>query len=203
VRHQHKLNFGVREKHKVCRFHAHRRTKKMRRVVQCRSMFALARLPRLARLPASGALLKRAYHLTRAVYAQPGTPRAVPNAQGVLSYTLTDVGEGISECELLQWYVTEGQELNEFDKVCEVQSDKAIVEITSRYTGKVVKLHYKVGDMAKVGGPLIDIKVKSEVCFLFSRIRVIFLVISNFHARHMNRHTCDNVSLDYSHACFA
>ena len=47
--------------------------------------------------------------------------------------------------------------INEFDKVCEVQSDKATVEITSRFSGVVTKLHYKVGEMAFVGKPLIDI----------------------------------------------
>lgn len=41
--------------------------------------------------------------------------------------------------------------MKEFDKICEVQSDKATVEITSRYDGKILSLHYKVGDMAKVG----------------------------------------------------
>jgi 2-oxoisovalerate dehydrogenase E2 component (dihydrolipoyl transacylase) len=41
--------------------------------------------------------------------------------------------------------------VHEFDKICEVQSDKATVEITSRYHGKIKTLHYKVGDMAKVG----------------------------------------------------
>jgi 2-oxoisovalerate dehydrogenase E2 component (dihydrolipoyl transacylase) len=47
----------------------------------------------------------------------------------------------------------------EFDKICEVQSDKASVEITSRYSGVIKKLHYQVNDMARVGQPLVDIDV--------------------------------------------
>lgn len=47
----------------------------------------------------------------------------------------------------------------EFDKICEVQSDKASVEITSRYSGVIKKLHYQANDMARVGQPLVDIDV--------------------------------------------
>ncbi|CDJ36803.1 uncharacterized protein EMH_0096390 [Eimeria mitis] len=43
------------------------------------------------------------------------------------------------------------------EEVCEVQSDKAAVEITSRYSGKILKLYAQEGDTVKVGGPLIDI----------------------------------------------
>jgi hypothetical protein len=41
------------------------------------------------------------------------------------------------QVELLQWFVTEGQSIKAFDRICEVQSDKATVEISSRYDGKV------------------------------------------------------------------
>lgn len=46
--------------------------------------------------------------------------------------------------------VQEGQDVVEFDKMCEVQSDKASVEITSRYTGTVAKLHAAPGDIVQV-----------------------------------------------------
>lgn len=44
----------------------------------------------------------------------------------------------------------EGQDIGEFDRMCEVQSDKASVEITSRYTGTVAKLHAAPGDIVQV-----------------------------------------------------
>ena len=44
-----------------------------------------------------------------------------------------------------------------FDKICEVQSDKATVEITSRFDGKIVKLHHDIGTVVKVGSALLDI----------------------------------------------
>lgn len=77
--------------------------------------------------------------------------------QAVIPFNLADIGEGIKECEVIQWFVEPGARINEFDQICEVQSDKASVEITSRYAGVVKKLHYDAGDMALVGKPLVDI----------------------------------------------
>lgn len=70
-------------------------------------------------------------------------------------FLLADIGEGIAEVELLQWFVQPGEEVVQFDKVCEVQSDKATVEITSRFDGKVGALCGNIGDMINVGDPLI------------------------------------------------
>jgi len=76
----------------------------------------------------------------------------------VMDFKLTDIGEGIFEVEVLQWFVKEGDSIQEFDKICEVQSDKANVEITSRYQGVVKTLMYSVGDLARVGKTLIQIE---------------------------------------------
>eukprot|EP00953_Heterococcus_sp_UTEX-ZZ885_P008907 5285-Heterococcus_DN1.PRE.3 len=61
------------------------------------------------------------------------------------------------EVELLQWFVQPGDAIKQFDKVCEVQSDKATVEITSRYDGTVLTLHHAIGSMVQTGAPLVDI----------------------------------------------
>lgn len=53
--------------------------------------------------------------------------------------------------------------VEEWDKLCEVQSDKASVEITSRFAGVIKKLHYESGEMAQVGAPLLDIDIQGEV----------------------------------------
>lgn len=66
------------------------------------------------------------------------------------------------EVEILQWHVEEGQTVAQFDKLLEVQSDKATVDITSRYDGVIRKLYYKVGEMAKTGKPLLDIEISSH-----------------------------------------
>jgi 2-oxoisovalerate dehydrogenase E2 component (dihydrolipoyl transacylase) len=73
-------------------------------------------------------------------------------------FLLADIGEGIAEVEVMQWFVAEGDSVRQFDRVCEVQSDKATVEITSRYDGIVESLQGRVvGDMIKVGTPLMFI----------------------------------------------
>ncbi|KAJ4836954.1 hypothetical protein Tsubulata_032315 [Turnera subulata] len=69
---------------------------------------------------------------------------------GVVDVPLAQTGEGIAECELLKWFVKEGDVVEEFQPLCEVQSDKATIEITSRYKGKVVQVLYTPGDIVKV-----------------------------------------------------
>lgn len=60
--------------------------------------------------------------------------------------------------------------MSQFDSICEVQSDKASVTITSRYDGIIRKLHYSIDDIAFVGKPLVDIEIdpsKGIVSYFF------------------------------------
>jgi hypothetical protein len=45
-------------------------------------------------------------------------------------YLLTDIGEGITECQIISWFVKPGDRVEQFDRICEVQSDKAAVEVS-------------------------------------------------------------------------
>lgn len=88
---------------------------------------------------------------------------ASTRAEVVKPFLLADIGEGITECQLIQWFVQPGARVEQFDKLCEVQSDKASVEITSPFDGVIKKLHYDPDDMAITGKPLVDIDIQQEL----------------------------------------
>ena len=71
-----------------------------------------------------------------------------------IEFILPDIGEGIVECELLEWLVAEGEHIEEDQPVAEVMTDKATVQIPAMHAGTVKKLHYAVGEIAKVHEPL-------------------------------------------------
>jgi 2-oxoisovalerate dehydrogenase E2 component (dihydrolipoyl transacylase) len=86
------------------------------------------------------------------------TSSSSSSSSSAIPFLLADIGEGIAEVELLQWFVNEGDIVSQFDKICEVQSDKATVDITSRYDGRVTRLQGVAGDMIKVGTPLLYVE---------------------------------------------
>ena len=70
-------------------------------------------------------------------------------------FKLPDIGEGIHEGEILKWFVKEGDEVKEDDVLCEVQNDKAVVEIPSPVEGTVLEIKVQEGEVAIVGDTLI------------------------------------------------
>lgn len=71
-------------------------------------------------------------------------------------FKLPDIGEGIHEGEIVSWMVKEGDEVKEDDILCEVQNDKAVVEIPSPVEGTVTKIFVQEGEVAIVGDTLIS-----------------------------------------------
>ncbi|WP_339720185.1 2-oxo acid dehydrogenase subunit E2 [uncultured Paraglaciecola sp.] len=77
-------------------------------------------------------------------------------------FILPDIGEGIVECEVVKWLVTQGQTIIEDQPVVEVMTDKALVEIPAKYSGQVTKLYYAEGDIAKVHSPLFEMQINAD-----------------------------------------
>jgi len=80
----------------------------------------------------------------------------------VLPFNLSDIGEGIAEVTVKEWYVEVGSKVNQFDSICEVQSDKASVTITSKYDGVIKKIYYEIDEIARVGTTLVDIEISDD-----------------------------------------
>jgi len=75
-------------------------------------------------------------------------------------FRLPDIGEGVAEGEVVQWFVKEGELIHEDQALVSVLTDKANVEIPSPKTGRVAKIHAQVGEKVKVGGVLVTIEVE-------------------------------------------
>ena len=78
-------------------------------------------------------------------------------------FLLPDIGEGIIECELVEWLVKEGDRVVEDQAVADVMTDKALVQIPSMHNGVITRLHHQKGDIAKVHAPLFSIQPDDEV----------------------------------------
>ncbi|KAH8305309.1 hypothetical protein KR044_000303 [Drosophila immigrans] len=85
-----------------------------------------------------------------------------PCLEKKVAFNLSDIGEGIREVTVKEWFVKVGDTVEQFDNLCEVQSDKASVTITSRYDGKITKIFHSIDELALVGKPLLEFEVEDE-----------------------------------------
>jgi pyruvate dehydrogenase E2 component (dihydrolipoamide acetyltransferase) len=76
----------------------------------------------------------------------------------MFEFRLPDVGEGVSEGELLAWHVTPGDEIAADQVVAEVETDKAVVDLPSPVAGTVETLHAAEGEVVPVGEVIITIE---------------------------------------------
>jgi len=73
-------------------------------------------------------------------------------------FKLPDLGEGLKEGTLVTWKVKEGDTVAAEQAVAEVETDKATTELPSPYAGKVLKLHFKPGDVIPVGAVILTVE---------------------------------------------
>lgn len=75
---------------------------------------------------------------------------------------MPDVGEGITEAEIVEWNVKVGDVVKEDDVLAAVMTDKATVEIPSPVDGVVTEISGEIGDMTPVGAVIISLDVEGE-----------------------------------------
>ena len=75
----------------------------------------------------------------------------------VRTFLLPDLGEGLTEAELVTWLVKEGEVIAVDQPVAEVETAKSLVEVPSPYAGTVAQLHGAAGETIDVGRPLISV----------------------------------------------
>ena len=74
-------------------------------------------------------------------------------------FKFPDIGEGISEGKILEWYVRRGQEIRMGDSLAKVETDKVVTDIPSPKSGSVASLFGNAGDIVRVGDPLAEIEI--------------------------------------------
>lgn len=78
------------------------------------------------------------------------------------TFNLPDLGEGLTEADLVNWLVEEGQTIAVDQPIAEVETAKALVEVPSPYAGTVLTLHGQPGETLLVGNPLITVGAESD-----------------------------------------
>ncbi|RXZ66287.1 dihydrolipoamide acetyltransferase family protein [Pelagerythrobacter rhizovicinus] len=79
------------------------------------------------------------------------------------TFNLPDIGEGIAEAEIVDWHVKVGDSVEEDDRLADMMTDKATVEMESPVAGKVVEVAGEIGDTIAIGSMLVVIETEGEV----------------------------------------
>ncbi len=78
------------------------------------------------------------------------------------TFNFPDIGEGLTEGKLLDWYVEVGQTLEEGDLVAKVETDKVIADIPTPRAGTILRLHGSIDETIYVGNPLVELAEAGE-----------------------------------------
>ncbi len=81
----------------------------------------------------------------------------------IFQFKLPDIGEGIHEGEIVKWHIKPGDSVEEDQIIMDVQNDKAVVEIPSPVSGKVIDIKVSEGTVAIVGDVLVTFEVEDAV----------------------------------------
>jgi 2-oxoisovalerate dehydrogenase E2 component (dihydrolipoyl transacylase) len=78
-------------------------------------------------------------------------------------FNLPDVGEGLTEAEIVSWKVAPGDQVSVNQVICEIETAKSIVELPCPFAGSVDKLFAKEGDTVLVGSPIISVQAEGNI----------------------------------------
>ncbi|MFW2853108.1 dihydrolipoamide acetyltransferase family protein [Sphingomonas sp. TX0543] len=78
------------------------------------------------------------------------------------NFRLPDIGEGISEAEIVAWHIKVGDRVEEDQQIADMMTDKATVEMESPVSGTVVELAGEVGEQVSIGATLVVIEMEGE-----------------------------------------
>ena len=77
-------------------------------------------------------------------------------------FMLPDLGEGLEEAEIVSWHVNEGDHVVTDQPLVSVETDKAVVEVPSPWSGRIARVFGTKGDLVKVGAPLVEFAEGAE-----------------------------------------
>jgi pyruvate dehydrogenase E2 component (dihydrolipoamide acetyltransferase) len=78
-------------------------------------------------------------------------------------FNLPDVGEGLTEAEIVSWKVSAGDQVTVNQVICEIETAKSIVELPCPFAGTIEKLFAKEGDTVLVGSPIISVQAEGNI----------------------------------------
>ncbi|WP_104104562.1 dihydrolipoamide acetyltransferase family protein [Arthrobacter sp. 08Y14] len=77
----------------------------------------------------------------------------------IKEFLLPDLGEGLTESEIVSWHVAVGDIVTLNQVIADVETAKAVVELPSPYAGRVAQLHEQAGTVVEVGAPIVSFEV--------------------------------------------
>ena len=80
----------------------------------------------------------------------------------IKTFALPDVGEGLTEAEILTWHVKPGDTVTVNQTIVEIETAKAAVELPCPYAGTVTEIFVAEGDVVPVGTPILTITTPSS-----------------------------------------
>ena len=75
-------------------------------------------------------------------------------------FNFPDIGEGLDEGTIAEWYVIKGQQIHSGDALVRMETDKVVTDIPSPKTGAIVAIYGEPGETLHVGAPLVEIEIE-------------------------------------------